>query len=55
MPVLTIKALTRLIDESLVRERLIARLSVLFGVVAVALASVGLYGVLAYSVGTAHE
>ncbi len=50
MPVLTIKALTRLIDESLVRERLIARLSVLFGVVAVVLASVGLYGVLAYSV-----
>ncbi len=50
MPVLTIKALTRLIDESLVQERLIARLSVLFGVVAVVLASVGLYGVLAYSV-----
>ena len=50
MPVLSIKALTRLIDESLIQERLIARLSVLFGVVAVVLASVGLYGVLAYSV-----
>jgi ABC-type antimicrobial peptide transport system permease subunit len=50
MPVLSIKALTRLIDESLVQERLIARLSILFGIVAVVLASVGLYGVLAYSV-----
>ena len=50
MPVLSIKALTRLIDESVVQERLIASLSVLFGIVAVVLASVGLYGVLAYSV-----
>jgi predicted permease len=50
MPVLSIKALTRLIDESLVQERLIARLSVLFGIVAVILASVGLYGVLSYAV-----
>ena len=50
MPVLSIKGLTQLVDESLVQERLIARLSVLFGLVAVVLASVGLYGVLAYSV-----
>jgi ABC-type antimicrobial peptide transport system permease subunit len=50
MPILGIKPLTALIDESVLRERMIARLSVLFGIIAVLLASVGLYGVLAYSV-----
>jgi predicted permease len=50
MPVLSIKPLTALIDESVLRERMIAKLSVLLGIIAVVLASVGLYGVLAYSV-----
>jgi predicted permease len=50
MPVTSIKPLTTLIDESVLRERVIAKLSLLFGTLAVVLASVGLYGVLAYSV-----
>lgn len=50
MPVLGIKPLATLIDATLLRERTIARLSILFGVIAVTLATVGLYGVLAYSV-----
>jgi predicted permease len=50
LPVNSIKPLTTLIDESVLRERMIARLSVLLGIVAAVLASVGLYGVLAYSV-----
>jgi len=50
MPVTSAKPLTTLIDESVLRERVIAKLSVLFGTLAVLLASIGLYGVLAYSV-----
>jgi ABC-type antimicrobial peptide transport system permease subunit len=50
LPVNSIKPLTTLIDDSVLRERMIAKLSVLLGIVAVVLASVGLYGVLAYSV-----
>jgi predicted permease len=50
MPIESITPLATLIDESLLRERMIAKLSVLFGIVAVVLASVGLYGILAYSV-----
>lgn len=38
------------IEESLLRERLMAMLSGLFGVLAVLLATVGLYGVIAYTV-----
>jgi predicted permease len=50
MPVTSVKPLTTLIDESVLRERMIAKLSVLLGIIAVVMASVGLYGVLAYSV-----
>jgi predicted permease len=50
MPVSGIKPLDTLVNESLLRERMIAKLSVLMGIVAVVLASVGLYGVLAYTV-----
>lgn len=50
MPVIRIEPLTTLMDQTMLRERTIARLSVLFGVLAVVLASVGLYGVLTYSV-----
>jgi predicted permease len=38
------------IGQSLVRERLVAALSVAFGAVALVLACIGLYGILAYSV-----
>jgi predicted permease len=39
-----------LLDQRLIRDRLTARLSTFFGVMALLLASVGLYGVLSYSV-----
>jgi ABC-type antimicrobial peptide transport system permease subunit len=40
----------RLVDVSLLRDRLMARLSGFFGLLAVVLATVGLYGVIAYMV-----
>ena len=45
------KTLNDRMDESLVQERLVASLAGLFGILAVLLASVGLYGVMAYTVG----
>ena len=39
-----------LIDERMVQDRLLARLSMAFGVVALLLAAIGLYGVLSYGV-----
>jgi predicted permease len=50
MPILSIKPLTTLIDENLRQERIVAKLSILFGSLAAILASIGLYGILAYSV-----
>ena len=50
MQVTSLQPLTTLIDQSLLNERITARLSLLFGGVAVALAVIGLYGVLAYLV-----
>jgi len=40
----------RVIEDSILRERLMATLSAFFGLLAVLLATVGLYGVVAYSV-----
>ncbi|MEA2541580.1 MAG: hypothetical protein QOH35_2946, partial [Acidobacteriaceae bacterium] len=44
------KTLNDQMDDSLVQERLVASLAGLFGILAVLLASVGLYGVMAYTV-----
>ncbi len=47
LPLFGVKTLSEQIDESLVQERLVASLSSLFGLVALFLACVGLYGVMA--------
>src|SRR5436190_9206527 len=49
-PVFNVKTLEVRIEESLARERILANLSGAVGILALALAAVGLYGVLAYSV-----
>lgn len=50
LPVFNVKTMRRAIDESLAEERLVAALSGIFGVTALLLASLGLYGVVAYTV-----
>jgi predicted permease len=49
-PILGFTTLAQQVDESLAQERLVARISTLFGLLALFLASVGLYGVMAYTV-----
>ena len=44
------RTLTQEIDELLVRERILAALAGIFGMIALVLATVGLYGVITYSV-----
>ncbi len=50
MPVYQLKTLEGQLDETLLTDRLIATLSAAFGVLATVLASVGLYGVMAFVV-----
>jgi ABC-type antimicrobial peptide transport system permease subunit len=50
MPVYEMKTLGRQLDETLLTERLIALLSGGFGLLATLLASIGLYGVMAFAV-----
>ncbi len=50
LPVFGVRTLTEQIDDSLVEERLVASLSGMFGALAVVLACVGLYGLMAYAV-----
>jgi predicted permease len=50
LPMIDTKSLTEQVDESLMPERLIATLSSLFALLALMLACVGLYGIMAYAV-----
>ncbi len=50
VPIFDVKTQTGQIDELLMQERLFARLSSFFGLLALALACVGLYGILSYGV-----
>jgi ABC-type antimicrobial peptide transport system permease subunit len=49
-PIFNTKTLDARIDDALSRERMVANLSAGIGILALALAAVGLYGILAYSV-----
>jgi ABC-type antimicrobial peptide transport system permease subunit len=49
MPVFEVQTLASEVDSSIAQERLVARLSSFFGILALLLASIGLYGVLAYA------
>ena len=50
LPVLEVRPLTTLIDENLLRERLLARLASVFAALSLALACLGVYGVLSYTI-----
>ncbi|HZF39664.1 MAG TPA: hypothetical protein VE715_12635 [Blastocatellia bacterium] len=49
-PLFNIKMLATQVDESLVQERLIGAVSSFFGLLALLLAAIGLYGIMAYAV-----
>jgi len=50
LQILSLKTAQTLVDDSIVTERLIAKLSTFFGALAVLLAAIGLYGVMSYTV-----
>lgn len=50
VPLTRLRTVTELVDSSISKDILIARLSTFFGIVALALACVGLYGVMSYTV-----
>src|SRR5437899_11457137 len=50
LPIQSLKPAQALIDGSIATERIVAQLATLFGVLALLLAAIGLYGVMSYSV-----
>jgi len=52
MPVMRMQSLTEQVSSNFSQQRLIAQLTSLFGILALVLASIGLYGVTAYTVGS---
>jgi len=50
LPMRDLEPLTTMIDDTIVNERIIARLSAVFGLVALLLAAIGLYGVISYTI-----
>jgi predicted permease len=50
MPIVRAETLTEAVNGRIVQDRLLAQLSIAFGVVALLLAAIGLYGVLSYGV-----
>jgi ABC-type antimicrobial peptide transport system permease subunit len=51
LSIVFIRPLDKSIDNSMLRERLIAQLSILFGLLSLVLGCTGLFGIMAYSVG----
>jgi ABC-type antimicrobial peptide transport system permease subunit len=51
LPIISIRTLKEKVARQLTQQQLIARLTSLFGVLSLVLASIGLYGVTAYNVG----
>jgi ABC-type antimicrobial peptide transport system permease subunit len=50
MPILRAGLLTAAVDERIAQDRMLAQLSIAFGIVAIVLAAIGLYGVLSYGI-----
>jgi ABC-type antimicrobial peptide transport system permease subunit len=51
MPIISVRTLREQVGNQFIQQRLIARLTSLFGVLSLVLASIGLYGVTAYNAG----